>query len=221
MQRIPEPELMDGADQARAYAEADFEAPHSMFIELLRQRLASPAPRGTVLDLGCGPADITLRFARAFPQTVLHGVDASASMLEHGRSAVERAHLAERVHLFPGYLPGAVLPHDGYDAIISNSLLHHLADPAVLWHEIRTRGRPGAAVFVMDLLRPETRAVALALRDEYATDEPAVLRNDFLNSLLAAYRPTEVREQLSAAGLQGLAVEGVSDRHFIVHGYLD
>ena len=51
MQRIPEPELMDGADQARAYAEADFEAPHSMFIELLRQRLASPAPRGTVLDL--------------------------------------------------------------------------------------------------------------------------------------------------------------------------
>ena len=36
MDRMLEPELMDDADQARAYAEADFEEPNRMFVELFR-----------------------------------------------------------------------------------------------------------------------------------------------------------------------------------------
>ncbi len=221
MERVPEPELMTGAEQARAYAEGDFDAPHSMFIELLRQRVADLPPQGTALDLGCGPADITLRFARAFPRYQVHGIDASPSMLEFGYAAVKRASLGERVQLFAGYLPGAALPRSDYDLVMSNSLLHHLADPAVLWREVCARGRAGAAVFVMDLLRPETLDAAVALRDEYAADEPEVLRQDFYNSLLAGYRPDEVADQLADAGLGHLAVEIVSDRHFIVHGSLD
>ena len=38
--------------------------------------------------------------------------------------------------------------------IFTNSLLHHLADPAVLWSTIRDWSNPGCKVFVMDLLRP-------------------------------------------------------------------
>ncbi len=34
MKRIPEPELMDGAEQASAYAEADFSEPHDHFMIL-------------------------------------------------------------------------------------------------------------------------------------------------------------------------------------------
>ncbi len=33
MKRIPEPELMNSPEQARAYAEADFSEPHNMFVE--------------------------------------------------------------------------------------------------------------------------------------------------------------------------------------------
>ena len=50
----------------------------------------------------------------------------------------------------------------------------------------------------------------------YSRDEPEVLRRDFYNSLLAAYRPEEVREQLDRAGLKRLRVEAVSDRHWLV-----
>src|SRR3569832_952689 len=74
MQRIPEPELMDDDAQARAYAEADFEDAHARFIALFRERFAVVDITGTVLDLGCGPADITVRFARAYPRCVVHGV---------------------------------------------------------------------------------------------------------------------------------------------------
>lgn len=218
MERIPEPELMDDAAQARAYAEADFEAPHSRFVELMNAAFGEPLT-GCVLDLGCGPADITLRVARAHPGCELHGVDGAPAMLRLGREAVARCGLEGRVRLLEGYLPGAPLPRKGYDAIISNSLLHHLADPMVLWETIRAVGRPGAAVFVMDLMRPESREQAQRLVDEYARDEPEVLRHDFYHSLLAAYRPEEVESQLARAQLP-LRVAVVSDRHLTISGRL-
>ena len=37
MKRIPEPELMLKPDQVSAYAEADFEEPHSNFINLFKE----------------------------------------------------------------------------------------------------------------------------------------------------------------------------------------
>jgi hypothetical protein len=70
----------------------------------------------------------------------------------------------------------------------------------------------------MDLMRPASRADAHALVERYASGEPAVLRTDFCNSLLAAYRPEEIKAQLQAARLSHLAIEVISDRHFIVWG---
>jgi len=56
------------------------------------------------------------------------------------------------------------------------------------------------------------------LVERYASGEPAVPRTDFYNSLLAAYRPVEIEAQLEAAALSHLAIEVISDRHFIVWG---
>lgn len=218
MERVPEPELMDDAAQAAAYACADFEQPHARFVELFRATFPAGAITGTVLDLGCGPADITVRFARAYPECAVHGVDGAEAMLAHGRERLKREGLSGRVRLIRGYLPEAQLPLAGYDAIISNSLLHHLRDPMVLWNAVKRCAKPGAPVFVMDLLRPPSREQAQALVDEYAAGEPAVLRHDFFHSLLAAYRRGEVEAQLRTAGLGGLEVAIVSDRHLLVFG---
>jgi len=111
-------------------------------------------------------------------------------------------------------------PDARYELLFSNSLLHHLADPSVLWTTLRLWGSPGAAVFVMDLLRPASRTDAESLVERHASGEPDVLRRDFLHSLLAAYRPDEVRAQLGRAGLADLRIETVSDRHFVVWGAL-
>lgn len=220
MERIPEPELMDEPEQAKAYAEADFEQPHNRFIELFCQRFAQRRQSpDRVLDLGCGPADITVRFARAFPACELHGVDGAPEMLELGRQAVAAAGLERRVELHHGYLPGARLPRDRYETLISNSLLHHLNNPMALWETVAAYGQPGSAVFVMDLMRPDTVQSAHAMVEQYASGEPELLQRDFFHSLLAAYRVDEVRAQLDKLGLP-LAVSAVGDRHLTVTGYL-
>ena len=221
MQRIREPELMDDEAQARAYAEADFEEPNARFAALCAEFLGELPAGAAVLDLGCGPGDITLRIAAAQPAAEVHGLDGSAAMLAFAEAALAAAPgLAGRVRFIEGLVPDAPLPRARYDAVVSNSLLHHLHDPGGLWRMVRARARAGAPVLVMDLLRPASEQAAQALVAQYAAGEPEVLRRDFYNSLLAAFELGEVREQLAAAGLGHLVVEQASDRHLVVSGRL-
>ncbi len=220
MQRIPEPELMDDREQAQAYAAADFSEPHEAFVDHF-VRLFPRFHDGAVLDLDCGPADVTLRFARRFPAVRMTGVDGAEAMLAAGHLAIDRAGMAQRVKLVQSHLPDPSLAQQRYDAIICNSLLHHLADPDVLWQTIVQAGAPGAPVLVMDLQRPDSREQADALTRQHAAGDPPLLQRDFHNSLCAAYTPGEVRTQLRAAGLAQFEVALVSDRHWLVWGRVD
>jgi ubiquinone/menaquinone biosynthesis C-methylase UbiE len=206
--------------QAEAYAKADFSEPHGRYVETCQSRFGADLT-GWVLDLGCGPGDVTFRFARAFPEALLVGVDASPAMLRWAISAIERDPLlAHRIQFVEGYLPQAAIPDHDYAAIISNSLLHHLHEPLVLWQTLCRYGRPGTQVCIMDLRRPATEAEARELKNSYASGEPELLQRDFYNSLLAAFTPEEVRHQITLAGLKGLVVESVSDRHLLISGSL-
>jgi SAM-dependent methyltransferase len=211
---------MDDAEQAGAYADADFSESNTAFVERLCSRF--PGLRaGTVWDIGCGPADIPLRLVRARPQLQVIGIDGSAAMLARATAAVEAAGAGGRIRLIHWTLGSAPEPAElaaPAAAAISNSLLHHLHRPEALWAWLRQRLAPGTPVLVMDLFRPASAASAQAIVDRYAADAPELLRRDFLASLHAAFTPGEVAEQLAAAGLGELMVEVTSDRHLCVHG---
>lgn len=210
---------MLGADQAGAYAAADFSEPHDHFVELCRQHNPTPDLAGPVLDLGCGPGDVTFRFARAFPLTQIIAVDGSEAMLAPGRRALEReAALGHRIQFIQAVLPADSIPRRPYAAIISNSLLHHLRQPQVLWQTLKLYAQPGTRVWIMDLRRPANEIQARALMEVHAAGAPEVLQRDFYHSLLAAFEPPEVEGQLRQAGLAELQVKVVSDRHLFIHG---
>ena len=118
------------------------------------------------------------------------------------------------------YLPGLPFKSKIFDGIISNSLLHHLPNPNVLWEEIKHFGKSGSAVFIMDLLRPDLPQKAKELVEQYSGNEPPILKEDFYNSLLAAFTLDEIKEQLKNANLTNLNAEIISDRHWLVSGIL-
>jgi trans-aconitate methyltransferase len=217
MERIPEPELMSDEEQAIAYANADFEEPHNHFIQLLKESIGDSIPdSGTAVDLGCGAADISIRFANAFTNYQIDGYDGSAAMLAEGKRAIDKNDLSNRINLIQKNLQDASLKDKNYSVIFSNAMLHHLHDPFVLWNLIKTANN-NPPVFIMDLMRPESDKQVHAFVEEYAKDEPEVLKRDFGNSLKAAFTPDEVKGQLSEAGLYGFNISVVSDRHFIVY----
>jgi cyclopropane fatty-acyl-phospholipid synthase-like methyltransferase len=218
VERVTEPELMDEADQARAYSEADFNASHQSVVDHFTQRFAD-FDAGRVIDLACGPADVTTRLARAFPDATFLGVDGAEAMIALGRERVARDGLADRITLERRFLPDPTLRALGpYDAAVCTGALHHFHDPMVLWSTVRDVAGDGTRVLVQDLTRPDTPDAARALVDRYAPDEPEILRRDYFQSLLAAFTPVEIRDQLRAVGFEHFAIDMVSDRHVVVSG---
>src|SRR5215831_7590676 len=217
MDRTPEPELMDEQDQAAAYAAADWSESHGRIPGYFRERF--PTFSGaSVLDLGCGTADVTVRFVRAFSGVTALGVDGSDAMLAFGRSRIHDEGLESRIRLENHYLPDPSLEKQGFDAVISNSLLHHVLDPVAFWRATAKCAKPGGPILIVDLLRPPDHETAVRLVDQHANDAPPVLRRDFIASLHAAYSIDEVRQQLIAGGLPQFRVDQVDELHLVAWG---
>lgn len=219
MDRVLEPELMTGEDQALAYAKADFAQVNQGFVDRFRACFPK-AVGGAMVDLGCGPGDIPVRFARTLPGFTITAVDGSEPMIALATRAVKQAGLEDRVRTLCARLPMLPLLLQSFDAVVSNSLVHHMPDPFLFWNEVVRLGRPGAAVLIMDLLRPESPGRAREIVEQYSGSEAPVLKEDFFNSLCAAFTLREIRYQIRSRGLGGLACELASDRHWIAWGHL-
>ena len=218
MPRVLEPELMDDPEQALAYARADFEKENQGFVDRFREYFPE-FTEGHILDLGCGPGDIPVRFARALPSCRITGVDASEPMIGLAGVGVKQAGLADRI-AFRCERFQAVSLVEPVDAAVSNSLLHHVPNPLQFWYRLRQLVKPGSPVLVMDLLRPDSPEEAQAIVDRYAAKEPEILRRDFYRSLLAAFTEDEVAAQLAEMNLSRLIIDVVDDRHWAVSGII-
>jgi len=216
MERQLEPEIMDEREQVRAYAQADFSSENDLFVRQFLEQF-SDLKEGLVLDLGCGPGDIPIRLVQACPSLHVLAVDASGPMIDEARSAIATAKVEDRVRLVCSKFQELQLEEPA-DAIISNSLVHHVPNPYQFWYAIRQLAKPGAAVLVMDLVRPETPEEAQAIVDQYAADESEQLRRDFYNSLLAAFTEDEVAAHLAEFNLSRLLIDVPDDRHWVVTG---
>ncbi|MBM4120750.1 MAG: class I SAM-dependent methyltransferase [Nitrospira sp.] len=216
MKRVLEPELMDDDEQASAYAKADFDEENQAFVNLFREYFPNFS-EGHVLDLGCGPANIPIRFVKALPKCRVTAVDASLPMIKLAEAAVREAGLAAQIALKCERIQALTLAERA-DAVLSNSLLHHIPNPLQFWHGLKTQVKPGACVLVMDLVRPESPEAAQAIVNRYAATELAILRRDFYNSLLAAFTEDEVAAQLAEMNLSRLLIDVIDDRHWVVGG---
>jgi len=209
---------MDDPAQALVYARADFEKENQGFIDRFCEYFPE-FTEGHILDLGCGPGDIPVRFAQALPSCRITGVDASEPMIGLAGVAVKQASLAARI-TFRCERFQAVSLVEPADAAVSNSLLHHVPNPLQFWYRLRQLVKPGSPVLVMDLLRPDSPEEAQAIVDRYAAKEPEILRRDFYRSLLAAFTEDEVAAQLAEMNLSRLIIDVVDDRHWVVSGII-
>ena len=85
MERIPEPELMVEKEQVISYDEADFSEGEVNLINqinyyLLRKNI-SLGEKDLIVDLGCGPGNISEKLAIKWPNTEVVGIDGSKEMI--------------------------------------------------------------------------------------------------------------------------------------------
>lgn len=213
LDRILEPEAMDTPEDAASYDAMDHAEVNARFVrDVLAQH--GPARGGWILDVGTGTARIPIELCRQDPRIRVLGIDLARSMLDLGDRNVREAGLADQIRLEHADAK-ALRPDLGlFEAVVSNSIVHHIPEPASVLEAMFMRVEPGGTLFVRDLARPETRVELERLVELYAGSEPEAARALFADSLHAALSVDEVR---LLAGNLGLPPEGVSltsDRHW-------
>ncbi len=227
MRRIPEPELMVGAEQVVAYAHADFTTTDQSFVDhlsaLLQAAHVELLSGDLILDLGCGPGNISERLADRWLSVNVVGVDGAAAMISIANERLNAARSSVQnlsyviADLNQVSLSDLHLMKGAY-VVVSNSLLHHLHDPQQLWSAVKQLAAPGALMLHRDLRRPSNESEVDALCDRYVSEAPSVLQRDFRASLKAAFTVKEVSEQLDQAGLSQFTVKEIDDRYLEVCG---
>lgn len=209
--RTLEPEAMDSAAEALAYDRMDHSAVNRRFVDDLVS-LAPGAKR--VLDLGAGTGLIPIELCARSPEATVTAVDLAPAMLRRAAENVADAGVASRVSLV--VCDVAALPYapESFDAVVSNSLVHHVPDPVTVFRAVAKAAGDRSAVLVRDLCRPERAADVDALVERYAGGEEELARSLFRASLHAALTVDEVREASNAAGLHDVSVVRTTDRHW-------
>ena len=220
MQRIPEQELMTTQEQVAAYAAADFSSGDSRTVALIAQVLEETGPLPddpVIVDLGCGPGNITIRLAEFLPKAQVIGIDGSEPMLavaqqRAAQTSSNMKFICKQLHEVAAHLKGSA------DLVVSNSLLHHLKDPDLLWTVTRSIAKPGCRVLHRDLRRPTSLAEVHHLQQQHLPKAPPVLIQDFTASLVAAYTADEVSHQLHRAEMNRVKAWSEDDRYLVVSG---
>lgn len=227
MHRIPEPELMVGAEQVFAYAQANFTDTDQSVVDHLSALLQSFHVEllscDLILDLGCGPGNISERLAEHWSSVNIVGVDGAAAMISIANERLKAARSSiHNLRYVIADLNDVSLSDlnliNRASVVVSNSLLHHLHDPQQLWAAVRQLAAPGALMLHRDLRRPSNEQEVDELCDRYVDSAPPVLQRDFRASLIAAFTADEIREQLDQAGLGHLTVMEIGDRYLEIYG---
>ncbi|MEZ6197357.1 MAG: methyltransferase domain-containing protein [Planctomycetota bacterium] len=214
MERILEPEYMDTVDEATDYDAMDHRVPNEAFVD----RLVALGARGLMLDLGCGPGHMPPMVAARVPGSEVVGLDAASTML----AIAERRRLGlpggDRVRYIQGDAKALPFSDGEFEAVFSNTVLHHIPDPRPFLREAWRVLAPGGLLAIRDLFRPPNAAEVDRLVVLHAADANPVQRELFRASLHAALEPDELRAQARECGLTGVEVTVDSDRHQTLQG---
>lgn len=211
-ERVPEPEVMDDADDVSAYAGAAAQAHLARLDEsCVARALALGVRDGRALDVGCGPGGIALLLARQAPGLSITGIDAAPRMIAEARAAARAAGLESRVRFLVGDSKRLGLASGAFDLVISNSVLHHLSAPLPALNEIARVARADGALLVRDLRRPH-RFLLPAHVAWHGRAYSGTMRRLFEASVRAAYSEPEIADLMRRSTLRGARIfrEGAS-----------
>lgn len=232
LERTLEPEVMDSAQDAMEYNRMDHDAVNVKFVDELLSFLADHDKRlrvdsdplfdeldhpdviGSLLDVGTGTALIPIELCKRNPEVRVMAIDLAASMLDLAIQNVDIAGFRDQIQLAQIDAKDSGYEDGMFDAVISNSIIHHIPDPATTVSEMVRTTREGGAIFVRDLMRPGTAQEVDLLVNTYASEESEYSRRLFGESLHASLTLNEMKQLVQEFGSSPDSVTATSDRHW-------
>ncbi|MGC8539452.1 MAG: class I SAM-dependent methyltransferase [Phycisphaerae bacterium] len=132
---------------------ATMDAP--LCLELVTSAAAAVTPRAkTVLDIGCGAGNYTLKLLQKIPSLNCTLMDLSQPMLERARQRVSAA-TTGGVTTLQQDVREAQFPPESFDVVLAAAVLHHLRTDQQ-WHQVFASIlqwlRPGGSFWIFDMV---------------------------------------------------------------------
>jgi len=229
MERVPEPELMEEKEQVISYDEADFSEGEVNLINQINHYLfrknISLNEKDLIVDLGCGPGNISEKLAIKWPNTEVVGIDGSKEMIMRAEYKKETSGNKKKLKNLR-YICSDIkdikstnfLLKKEISLLVSNSLIHHITHLEDFVNTIRCLSSNITVNFHKDLKRPLDEKSALELKLQCSNKYNEILTNDYYASLRASYTFKELKNFTLENDLSSLDVFEEGENYLIVYG---
>ena len=229
MERTVEPELMEKVDQVNSYAKADFSKEENNLINQISYYLLKNeinlSEEDLIVDLGCGPGNISEKLSIKWPRANVVGIDGSKEMILKAESkrknSLKRGRLNNLRYIFTDIKnlePSKITKDKNISLLVSNSLIHHITYLEDFFNCIKRLSTNKTVNFHKDLRRPNNEKSALKLKEKCSNKYDDILTNDYYASLKASYTLKELRNFLLKDQLSSLEVFEEGDQYLIIYG---
>lgn len=140
--------------------QATIDAPLAMELITEAALVATPHAR-TVLDIGCGAGNNTIKLLQQKPDLHCDLIDLSRPMLDRAQTRIQPLTTGV-IQTFQEDFRNTDLPDEKYDVILAAAVLHHLRDDwdwRLAFEKIYRLTAPGGSVWITDLVTHEHKAV--------------------------------------------------------------
>jgi ubiquinone/menaquinone biosynthesis C-methylase UbiE len=227
LDRTLEPEVMDTLEEAFDYDTMDHSDVNRLFVDEMLvaarslgfadlENLETESPR--ILDVGTGTGLIPIEYCQRNLNGDIWACDLAVEMLRLAESNIREAGLHGRIILTHTDAKGLDFDDAEFDCVMSNSIIHHIPEPAACLQEMLRILRPGGFLFVRDLSRPDSNEEVEHIVRTYAGEENERQQQLFRQSLHAALTVEEVQQLLVKYDWPADCVQQTSDRHWTIAG---
>ena len=118
---------------------------------ILAERVAAVVSEGTFLEIGSGPAFLSIEIARRAPKAQIICLDISPTMVDIATRNVAEAGLSERISFRYGDAANMPFKDAEFDFVVSSGSLHHWRKPVQVFNEIYRVLKPGKPALISDM----------------------------------------------------------------------
>jgi tRNA (cmo5U34)-methyltransferase len=171
----------------------------ALALELVTEAAAAANPNArTVLDVGCGAGNYTLKLLERLPGLEVTLIDLSKPMLERARDRVRQAASAP-ITCIQGDIRTVELGEGSFDIVLAAAVLHHLRSDeewSAVFGKLHAALRGGGSIWIFDLVESEIPQVEAMMRERYAADLRARKGEDYRRQVFASIEKEDTPRSL-------------------------
>jgi len=169
----------------------------------LAEKVVSLFEGGKLLEIGPGPAYISIEIAKRLPKVEIIGLEISDTMIEIAKKNAKEHEVSEKITLKKGDASKMPLEDSEFDFVITSGSLHHWKKPTQVVDEIYRVLRPGCRALVSDLMKDAPKEKV----DDFANKiDSKLMRWGLKHSFKESYTARQIEQMIKSTHFREIEI---------------